>query len=86
MAATRAQIAECQRLRTLVAELITVSEQLCDGRVQAQRRAATPDTAKKTWQTAFVAAAEQELDLFLGPSSVDACDFKAVEAAVRPPP
>ena len=44
---TRAQIAECQRLRAMVAELITVSEQLCDGRVQAQRRAAAPDPAKK---------------------------------------
>lgn len=39
LAATRAQLAACQRLRALVAELITVSERICDGRVQAQRRA-----------------------------------------------
>ena len=32
-AATRAQIAECQRLRRLVAELVEVSEQLCQARL-----------------------------------------------------
>lgn len=44
---TRAQIAECQRLRQLVAELIEVSEQLCHARVQAARRAAA-DTVKNS--------------------------------------
>ena len=39
LAETRAQIAECRRLRSLVAELVTVSEQLCHARLQAARRA-----------------------------------------------
>lgn len=43
---TRAQIAECQRLRQLVAELIAVSEQVCHGRVQAARSDAA-DAGKK---------------------------------------
>lgn len=38
LAETRAQIAECQRLRTLVAEVIDVSERVCDARVQSRRR------------------------------------------------
>ena len=38
LAATRAQIAECQRLRRLVEQLIRVSETACDARVQALRR------------------------------------------------
>ena len=33
--ATRAQIAECQRLRRLVAELINVSDQVCQARLEA---------------------------------------------------
>lgn len=43
---TRAQIAECQRLRQLVAELIEVSEQVCHARVQAARNEAA-DAGKK---------------------------------------
>ena len=52
---------ECQPLRAMVTELITVSEQLCDGRVLAQPRAATHDAAKGTWRTAFVAAESRNL-------------------------
>ena len=37
LATTRNQIAECQRLRHLVAELIEVSDQVCQQRLQAQR-------------------------------------------------
>ncbi len=51
LAATRAQIAECQRLRRWIWELIEVSEGLCDARLQSQRRAATqdgPDEGKKS--------------------------------------
>lgn len=33
--ATRAQIAECQRLRRLVAELITVSDELCQSLLES---------------------------------------------------
>ncbi len=33
VAATKAQIAECQRLRRLVAELIAVSDELCQSRL-----------------------------------------------------
>lgn len=47
LAATRAQIAECLRLCAMVAELITVSEQLCAGRVQAQRRGMAPEATTK---------------------------------------
>lgn len=43
---TRAAIAECQRLRKLVAELIEISEQVCDARVQTARRDAA-DAGKK---------------------------------------
>ena len=46
--ATRAQIAECQRLRDLVAKLIAVSADLCQGRLQQRRQqAAPPDPGKK---------------------------------------
>ena len=45
LAETRAQIAECQRLRELVAELIEVSEQVCKARAQAAR--AAPDEGKE---------------------------------------
>ena len=45
LAATRAQIAECQRLRRLVERLIRVSETACDARVQAlRRRPQAPDS------------------------------------------
>ena len=44
--ATRAQIAECQRLRRLVAELIDVSDQVCQARLQAGG-ADAPGDAKK---------------------------------------
>ena len=44
--ATRAQIAECQRLRRLVTELIDVSDQVCQARLEAGGSDA-PDTAKK---------------------------------------
>ena len=44
---TRAQIAECQRLRQLVAELIDVSEQICQGRIQAARSEAADEGKKK---------------------------------------
>ena len=44
---TRAQIAECQRLRELVAELIEVSEQVCQARAQAARREAADEGKKK---------------------------------------
>ena len=40
---TRAQIAECHRLRELVAELIEVSEEVCRARAQAARREATDE-------------------------------------------
>ena len=46
--ATRAQIAECQRLREWVAQLIAVSTDLCQGRLQQRRQAAAvPDAGKK---------------------------------------
>ena len=38
--ATRAQIAECQRLRRLVAELIEVSDQACQARLDSPAREA----------------------------------------------
>ena len=45
---TRAQIAECQRLRRLVAELIKVSDQACQAKLEAERLAgAAPGAAKK---------------------------------------
>lgn len=44
---TRAQIAECQRLRELVAELIEVSEEVCRARAQAARREAADEGKKK---------------------------------------
>ena len=44
---TRAQIAEYQRLRKLVAELIDVSEQVCQDRVQAARRDAAIEGKKR---------------------------------------
>ena len=46
--ATRAQIAECQRLRRLVAELIEVSDQACQAKLEAERPASgAPSAAKK---------------------------------------
>lgn len=47
LAQTQAQIAECQRLRQLVAELIAVSEQVCDAKVQAVRHDAAAAGKKK---------------------------------------
>lgn len=48
LATTRAQIAECQRLRELVAKLIAVSADLCQGRLhQRRRQAPAPDPGKK---------------------------------------
>jgi hypothetical protein len=48
LAATRAQIAECQRLRRLVAALIEVSDQACQAQLDAEPSAErTPATAKK---------------------------------------
>ena len=45
---TRAQIAECQRLRRLVAELIEVSDQACQAKLEAERPASeATDAAKK---------------------------------------
>jgi len=45
---TRAQIAECQRLRRLVAELIEVSDQACQAKLEAERPASeAPAAAKK---------------------------------------
>lgn len=47
--ATRAQIAECRRLRELVAKLIEVSADLCQGRLQQRRQqAAAPDPGNRT--------------------------------------
>ena len=40
---TRAQIAECRRLRQLVADLIAISDQICQARLQAD----PPDAGKK---------------------------------------
>ena len=42
VAATQAQVAECRRLRRLVAELIEISERLCDA-----RDGKAPDCGKK---------------------------------------
>ncbi len=48
LAATRAQIAECQRLRRLVAELIEVSDQACQAQLETEQPAKhAPDGAKK---------------------------------------
>ena len=47
VAATQAQIAECQRLRRLVADLIAVSEQVC----QAQLKPSTSAVKKKPAST-----------------------------------
>lgn len=48
LTATRAQIAECQRLRRLVAELIEVSDQACQAQLDAEQHAEhTPAAAKK---------------------------------------
>ena len=45
---TRAQIAECQRLRRLVAELIELSDQACQAKLEAERPASdAPSAAKK---------------------------------------
>ena len=44
---TRAQIAECQRLRRLVAELIEVSDQACQAKLEAERPASGAPTAAK---------------------------------------
>ena len=52
VAATRAQVEECKRLRRLTSELIEVSERLCDTRLAAD----ATDTGKKTLGTAFAAA------------------------------
>ena len=50
--ATRGQIAECQRLRDLVAQLIAVSTDLCQGRTRsAKRRAAASSTSKSALST-----------------------------------
>ncbi len=48
--ATRAQIAECQRLRQLVAELIEASEQACQAQLEAARNASetTADAQKNS--------------------------------------
>ena len=46
VAATQAQVAECRRLRRLVAELIEISERLCDARQHA-RDGKAPDRGKK---------------------------------------
>ena len=48
VAQTQAQIAECQRLRRLVAELIEVSDQACQAKLEAERPASeATDAAKK---------------------------------------
>ncbi len=44
---TRAHIAECQRLRRLVGELIEVSEQLCQARIKQGRRELGQAEARK---------------------------------------
>ena len=45
--ATRAQIAECQRLRRLVAELIEVSDQACQAKLEAEQPANDASSAAK---------------------------------------
>lgn len=44
---TRAQIAECQRLRRLVGELVEVSEELCQARIEQSRPEAGEGDARK---------------------------------------
>ena len=67
LAETRAQITECLRLRELVAELIEVSEQVCQARAQGARRTAA-DEGKKSLR-----GADLSKDL----------DFEAVELEAR---
>lgn len=47
VAQTRAQLAECQRFRALSAELIEVSERLCDARLKRKKASSETATAEK---------------------------------------
>ena len=63
VAATKAQIAECQRLRRLVADLIAVSDDLC----QARLKPGTSAVKKKVCQQAFAPALEAEIARLVAP-------------------
>ena len=83
VAATQAQVAECRRLRRLVAELIEISERLCDARAARPGRQGAGLRKKKACAPLFGPAIEAEIDRFITPGAADALDFEAIETHVR---
>ena len=74
---------ECQRLRRLLAELIAVSEQLSEARLQHSAADSDPQQAKKACAQEFVPAIEAENARFVAPGAAASVDLEALETRVR---
>ena len=81
-AITEAQIAEYQRFRRLSAELVQISEQLCDARLPAAGKRSRI-RRKKACAEQFAPVIEAEVARLVSPDASDPLDFEAIEAAVR---
>ena len=81
MPQTREQIAEYQRLRDLIRDLVDVSEKTCEARIENRK---TEDDSKNTSLAAQLARdAAVEVDALLGSGASDGMNFEAIETAVR---
>ena len=79
---TRAQIAEHRRFRALAAELVEVSEQLCQARLAEGDDGANGEE-KNAFATAFIAEIQAEVEALLGQGTSEALDLEAWETAAR---
>ena len=80
---TREQIAEHKRFRALAAELVDLSEQLCQARLAEGDDGSGDEEKKNAFATAFIAEIEAEVEALLGRGTSEALDLEAWETAAR---
>ena len=82
VAQTQEQIAEHQRLRRLVGELVEVSEGICEALLPG-RDVRRGGRKKGGFKEAFAAEVVAEIEALVGPGAADGLDFEAIETAAR---
>jgi hypothetical protein len=79
----KAQIAEYRRFRSLVREMIAVSEQICSAQLRDPEALPASEAKKNLLADLLAIDIVQEIEILLGRQAVGDLDFEALEIAVR---